>query len=99
MDRYYEERNVRLKELGQGEIKINLQKISTVNSPSLNIVISDTGSGFDYQELKAAALEPSSRRHGRGIALVESLSSQFYYANNGRESHVSLLLQSANQTT
>jgi len=96
MDRYYEERSVRLKELGQGEIKINLQKFSTANGPGLNIVISDTGSGFDYQELKAAALEPSTRRHGRGIALVESLSSQFYYADSGRESHVSLLLKSAN---
>ena len=98
MDRYYEERSVRLKELEQGEIKIDLQKISTLNGSSLNIVISDTGSGFDYLELKAAALEPSMRRHGRGIALVESLSSHFYYADNGRESHVSLLLRSANQS-
>ena len=98
MDRYYEVRSLRVKELGQGEIKINLQKVLTPHGPGLNIVLSDTGAGFDYQELKAAALEPSMRRHGRGIALVESLSSQFYYADSGRESHVSLLLQSASQT-
>ena len=98
MDRYFEERSARLKQLEQGEIKIKLQRISTARGSNLNIVISDTGDGFDYKALHAAALEASSRRHGRGIALVESLSNQLYYADNGRESHVCIPLRSEGQS-
>ena len=94
MDRYFEERSTRLKQMEQGEIKISLCKIPSDQSPCLKIVVSDTGNGFDYQALQASALEASNRRHGRGIALVESLSSQLYYADKGRESHVNLFLRS-----
>ena len=97
MDRYFEERSVRLKQLEQGEIKIHLKKISTEYGPCLKIVISDTGDGFDYLALQAAALDASTRRHGRGIALVESLSSQLHYTDNGRESHVCVPLRSGDQ--
>jgi CheY-like chemotaxis protein/anti-sigma regulatory factor (Ser/Thr protein kinase) len=98
MDRYFEERSVRLKRLEKGEINIRLQKIVTAPGPCLKIIISDTGDGFDYQALRAAALDASTRRHGRGIALVESLSSQLYYTDHGRESHVSIPLGNENHS-
>jgi len=97
MDRYFEERAIRLKQLGQGEIKIRLLKTCTVAGLCLKIIISDTGDGFDFQAFQTAALDASMRRHGRGIALVESLSSQLYYADNGRESHASIPLPGAGQ--
>jgi len=92
MDRFFEERSVRLKQLEQGEIKIQLLKVSSAHGPCLKIVVSDTGDGFDLQALQTAALDASMRRHGRGIALVESLSSQLYHADNGREAHACILL-------
>jgi DNA-binding response OmpR family regulator/anti-sigma regulatory factor (Ser/Thr protein kinase) len=95
MDHYFEERTSRLKQLEQGEIRIKLLKILTAHGPCLKIVISDTGDGFDYLALQASALDASTRRHGRGIALVESLSSQLHFADNGRESQVLISLENA----
>jgi anti-sigma regulatory factor (Ser/Thr protein kinase) len=95
MDRYFEERTARLSQLEQGEIKIKMQKVITAHSPCLKIVISDTGEGFDYMALQVSALDASMRRHGRGIALVESLSSQLSYADNGRVSQVLISLLNA----
>ena len=97
MDRYFEERTLRLKELEQGEIKIKLQKIATAKSTCLKIVISDTGEGFNTQSTQTTPLDTNMRRHGRGIALVESLCSHLYFADNGRESHVCIPLQSVDQ--
>jgi CheY-like chemotaxis protein/anti-sigma regulatory factor (Ser/Thr protein kinase) len=94
MDRYFEERSTRLKQLERGEIRIKVLKISTANGPCLKVTIRDTGEGFDYTALHAAAsLDASMRRHGRGIALVESLSSQLVYADGGKESQVLISLQ------
>jgi anti-sigma regulatory factor (Ser/Thr protein kinase) len=95
MDRYFEERSIRLKQLEQGEIKIHLLKTSNVLGPCLKIKVSDTGEGFDFHALQIAALDASTRRHGRGIALVESLSSKLEYADQGRESQVLISLNNA----
>ena len=97
MDRYFEERTARLNRLEQGEIKIELFKIATAHDPCLKIIIRDTGDGFDYRALQTTALDSSMRRHGRGIALVESLSGELHYADNGRESHVCIPLRSPEQ--
>jgi hypothetical protein len=97
MDRYFEERTARLNSLEQGEIKIELFKIATAHDPCLKIIIRDTGDGFDYRALQTTALDSSMRRHGRGIALVESLSGELHYADNGRESHVCIPLRSPEQ--
>jgi len=88
MDRYFEERALRLKQLESGEINIRILKSSSADGLNLKIIIRDTGDGFDFSALQKEALESSLRRHGRGIALVESLSKELYYADNGRESHV-----------
>jgi anti-sigma regulatory factor (Ser/Thr protein kinase) len=86
MDRYFEERTTRLKQLELGEIKIALTKISTQSGPCLKIAVRDTGDGFDVATLQANALDASTRRHGRGIALVKSLCNQLTYSDHGRES-------------
>ena len=97
MDRYFEERTARLNSLEQGKIKIELFKIATAHDSCLKIIISDTGHGFDYQALETTAPDSIMRRHGRGIALVESLSGELHYADNGRESHVCIPLRSPEQ--
>ena len=100
MDRYYEERTARLNNLQQGEIEIKLMKIFTAHEPCLKITVTDSGEGFDFHDfigLKDAALEVGMRRHGRGIALVESMSGQLYYSDNGRKSHVCIPLRSTEQ--
>ena len=97
MDRYFEERAARLSRLEQGKIEIKLLKISSAHGPCLKIAITDSGKGFDFLTAQAAALDASMRRHGRGIALVESLSGQLHYSDNGKESHVCLPLRSPEQ--
>jgi len=97
MDRYFEERAARLNRLEQGEIKIRLMKISTAHGPCLKIAITDSGEGFDFLALQAAALGTDMRRHGRGIALVESMSGQLYYSDNGKKSHVCIPLRGPEQ--
>ena len=95
IDRYFEERTARLNRLEQGEIKIKLSKISAIHGPCLKIVVSDSGEGFNFFAVQAAAQEAGMRRHGRGIALVASLSGQLYYSDNGKESHVCIPMQSS----
>jgi CheY-like chemotaxis protein len=97
MDRYFEERAARLNRLEQGEIKIRLMKISSAHGPCLKIDITDSGEGFDFLALQAGALGTSMRRHGRGIALVESMSGRLYYSDNGKKSHVCIPLLSIEQ--
>ena len=97
MNRYFEERTLRLKQLEQGEIKIKLQKIATDQSTCLKVVFSDTGEGFNTQATQTIPLETNMRRHGRGIALVESLCSHLYFTDKGRESHACIPLQSEGQ--
>ncbi|MBI3903643.1 MAG: fused response regulator/phosphatase [Nitrosomonadales bacterium] len=93
MERYFEERAARLKRLAEGEINIRLQKISTTLGPCLIVVISDTGKGFDYlATLQVAAMETGMRRHGRGIMLVQSLSGDLQYSNNGAQAQVCIPL-------
>lgn len=97
MDRYFEERSARLGRMESGEIKIKLVRISSAHGPCLKIAITDSGEGFDFLALQAAALNSDMHRHGRGLALVESLSGQLYYTDNGRKSHVCIPLRSTEQ--
>lgn len=97
MDRYFEERASRLSRLEQGEIRIKLTKIYSTQGPCLKITITDSGEGFDFLALQAAALSSGMHRHGRGLTLVESLSGQLYYTDSGRKSHVCIPLLSAGQ--
>jgi DNA-binding response OmpR family regulator len=97
MDRYFEERTARLNRLEQGEIKIKLSRISLAHGPCLKIDITDSGEGFDFMALRAGTPGASMRRHGRGIALVESMSGRLHYSDNGKKSHVCIPLRSIEQ--
>ena len=97
MDRYFEERTARLSQLVQGEIKIKLRKISGSHGPCLKVAITDSGEGFDFLALQAAALDAGMRRYGRGIALVGSMSGQLYFSDKGKKSHVCIPLRSPEQ--
>ena len=97
MDRYFEERTARLSRLVQGEIKIKLRKISGLHGPCLKVAITDSGEGFDFLALQAAALDAGMHRYGRGIALVESMSGQLHFSDKGKKSHVCIPLRSPEQ--
>lgn len=96
MDRYFDERARRLAQLEKGEIRIRLATASA-HGPCLHIVITDSGEGFDFQSLQQPALAPDMRRHGRGIALVESMSGSLRYTANGRSAHACIPLQNPEQ--
>jgi two-component system, HptB-dependent secretion and biofilm response regulator len=92
MDSYFEERARRLSRLEEGEIRIRMEKVSTGDCSCLKILVADTGQGFDYSALQDDALDASLRRHGRGIALVASMSGQLSYSGRGNEAHLCIPL-------
>jgi DNA-binding response OmpR family regulator/anti-sigma regulatory factor (Ser/Thr protein kinase) len=97
MDRYFEERSKRLGALDQGEIRINLEKTRVRGEPCLKITVADSGKGFDYTALREGALDFGTRRHGRGIALVTSMTGQFPYSGKGNQAHACIPLTGSGQ--
>lgn len=92
-DRYLQLRSERLNELEQGDIFIQLHRISDAeHGECLDIILADSGSGFDYQAVIDKAQTPleASNNHlsGRGIPLVTTLSQRVHYSDNGRRVEV-----------
>jgi len=92
MERYYEERASRLKNLRQGEVVIELDRIESDGDPSLQVMVRDSGEGFDVDQLLSKVGGTSEARHGRGISLVKSLSARMEYSDGGRAVKVCLPL-------
>ncbi len=93
MEMYFEERARRLQNLEQGEINIRLEKFSAGDNAFLKVVFRDSGEGFDYAARLAAPLDDESLlRHGRGIALMQSLCYSLRYLGKGNEVEAILLL-------
>lgn len=75
---YAEERRKKLNELVSGSIDINLKHLPEgKNSGVLEITITDTGEGFDYQNQKLPKM-------CKGLPLVTRLSDKIEFADNGR---------------
>lgn len=92
MERYYDQRLARLKLLEEGEIFIGLEKLNSNVGQLVRVTFRDSGGGFEHQALSSASTEPDERRHGRGIALIRSLSHSLDFLGSGAEVKVSLPL-------
>ncbi|MBI5918114.1 MAG: fused response regulator/phosphatase [Nitrosomonadales bacterium] len=91
MERYFDERAARLKQLEVGEIEIGLARAEYAGRPCIRVRVKDSGQGFDVSVLHLD-IEVSTRRHGRGVALVRSLVSELHFNSNGTEVEASLVL-------
>lgn len=85
MERYFEERTLRLAAADKGMIQMHLKKILNEDGSSfLHIRVKDSGEGFDHrQQGDAAPLDV--QRHGRGIALLHGICRSVSFLGNGSE--------------
>ena len=80
---YYRLRNLRLQQLKEGLITIELHYNGDVSGGQLRIVIEDSGSGFDYQWMQAEQNKQGEDYSGRGIHLVCSICYSVDYSGVG----------------
>lgn len=86
---YLGERSKRLSALGN-EAFIEFE-IEMTDQPAINIVVCDSGAGFDHDRVMRQVAE-TGEYHGRGIALVRSLVSKLEYPGAGNEARVNISL-------
>ncbi len=85
-EKYLQQREKRLRSLTTGLIEIEIEKIVIENNEGIRIHVFDSGDGFDYSVLpNDSAGNAATGQHGRGIALVRSLSCELEYAGKGNE--------------
>lgn len=82
---YFETRRERLANLQHGVLDIEVERLRQQNHELLRIHIKDSGNGFDYNSIIGSDIGTSTRPSGRGLALINSLSSRIEYAGNGSE--------------
>ena len=69
---YYQERDRRIKTLGDGFVRINLHGMGDKEQGRLSIAVEDSGNGFDFNTQLLSAV-PNADFSGRGISLLRSL--------------------------
>ncbi len=85
MERYFEERTLRLAEAGKGMIQMHLKKILNADGGSfLRIRVKDSGEGFEHHQQNGDA-PVDVQRHGRGIALLHGICRSVVFLGNGSE--------------
>lgn len=91
---YFVERDHRLKTLNEGYLSLLLSYFPLQSGGRLNIVIKDSGNGFDVDKVRAQFLtskDINNQLSGRGIQLVEQLSESLIYQENGTFAEVTYL--------
>jgi CheY-like chemotaxis protein/serine phosphatase RsbU (regulator of sigma subunit) len=85
IEKYFEERALRLAATEGGQIHLHLKKIrNSDGSTSLRIRMKDSGDGFDYHNWPTRLAE-GTLRYGRGIPLLCSVCRSVQYLGNGSE--------------
>lgn len=85
MEKYFDERAIRLANIESGQIQLNLEKVLTRNEDAfLRIRIKDSGEGFDYQRV-LTKVASDTQLHGRGIALLYNVCRSVDFLGNGSE--------------
>ncbi len=79
---YYVEREKRLSELTEGKVWITARHYPDGNGGVLELSITDSGKGFDFQKLLAKDA-PTEGYCGRGIPLIRGICEEFYYNEKG----------------
>ncbi|MGB8516804.1 MAG: fused response regulator/phosphatase [Gallionella sp.] len=92
LENYFTERSKRLAALDAGEIVMHLEKLECGSCDCLKIFIRDSGDGFDQAMSLTDNIEHSQLRHGRGIALLQSMCNDLEYMGNGSEVLAHVLL-------
>lgn len=85
---YFNLRERKLANLDSGYVRFTLEHRPQPGGGTLEIRIQDSGAGFDWQNY-VAELSPASFS-GRGLALLKSLSNEFYLEGKGNIAHVVL---------
>jgi serine phosphatase RsbU (regulator of sigma subunit) len=85
--RYYQERNARLDELGDGHVRVHLHVTPQGDGGRLVIEVEDSGKGFDVAKVLARPLDRD-RLSGRGVSLVRQLCHQASWSDDGRNARV-----------
>jgi two-component system, HptB-dependent secretion and biofilm response regulator len=82
---YMQQRTERLARLDEGHIALSFLIHEDEGRAVLDIDVSDSGPGFDYESLvrNDASAFDDSRAHGRGIALVRSLCGEVVFSGLG----------------
>jgi anti-sigma regulatory factor (Ser/Thr protein kinase) len=85
MEKYFDERAIRLNNTETGHIQLNLKKIvGTDGSAFLRIRVIDSGDGFDFRQV-ADKVATNTQRHGRGIALLYQVCRKVEFLHGGSE--------------
>jgi anti-sigma regulatory factor (Ser/Thr protein kinase) len=93
MEKYYEERAMRLANIDHGHIQLNIKKVlREVGSAFLRIQVKDSGEGFDVERI-SPQVAANTKRHGRGISLLYHVCHSVQYFNRGTEVVVEFDLQ------
>ncbi|MEJ2441906.1 MAG: fused response regulator/phosphatase [Exilibacterium sp.] len=90
---YYQERERRLSRLHEGEIQISID-IEPGDVNRLKLKLTDSGTGFDIENVMKENRDANHLYYGRGIALVRSLCETVEYAHGGRTVSVTYVLES-----
>lgn len=81
---YYTEREKRLESLSDGQVRISLNSQQTARGGEITIIVSDSGSGFDYKKVQCDNLDHS-RLSGRGLQLVCELCNSLKFKEPGNQ--------------
>lgn len=81
---YYYERFQRLQVLRKGFVRFDLHYRATTEANTLELVVSDSGEGFDIQSL-VTKIPDAAELSGRGIHLIQSICNQVEYLGNGSQ--------------
>ena len=93
-DAYYKEREKRLNELESASIKMSFQHEPTDMGGKLEIIVTDSGSGFDINTI-SNTYEENLEYKGRGIRLIKSLSDYCQYQEGGKQANVHISWEDA----
>lgn len=86
---YYRQRELALNNIGDGFVKFEFDHAPTKDGGKLEITVSDSGPGFNYESKKETTMVDSAFS-GRGIPLIRSLCDNLQYQGNGNIVKVNL---------
>lgn len=84
---YYQEREMRLKNLELGFVDISIKYFTLANGGRVKVRMMDSGQGFDIEEIyqnKKSCEDTELQLSGRGIELVKQLAESLEYFDGGR---------------
>lgn len=93
-DAYYRARDASLAALASGSVTVDITSHPTADGGLLELLVSDTGPGFDHQRLQQQDVSQD-QTHGRGLRLVRSFCRSLEYLGRGNRVRALLRWRSA----